>query len=73
MEPEVRQQMERASRGDPAAMRELAEALYRGRGCERCVAQAGAWLLLAAELGDEPARHLLARLRERGVASWMGF
>jgi TPR repeat protein len=66
MDAEVRQLMESASRGDTASQRDLAERFYYGRGVERSVAEAAAWIVLAALNGDDGARYLLCQLCLRG-------
>ncbi len=67
MNAEVKQLMELASRGTPSAQRDLAERFYYGRGVERSIAEAIAWLLLAATNGDDQAKHLLRLLCKRGI------
>jgi len=59
--------MEKASRGDAAAQRELAARLYYGRGIERSVPQAMGWLMLAARNGDSGANNLVCELCKRGI------
>ena len=67
MDAEVKQLMELASRGTPSAQRDLAERFYYGRGVERSIAEAIAWLLLSASNGDVQAKHLLRLLCQRGI------
>lgn len=65
--------IERASRGDCAAQRMLAEKFYLGEGVERCPGRAFGWLLLAARGGDTQAQYLLTRLRQAGMTWATGF
>jgi TPR repeat protein len=67
MNAKVRNLMEQASRGSAAAQRQLAECFYYGRGTKRSVAEAVAWLMLAAVNGDADAKHLVCSLCNRGM------